>query len=156
MYVRVCVRARVDGRARTPAQARIISAHAPVDCRVGGKADIAGGVSKPFRPCREFSTAWFLVAVGGRSCLSLSLSRARRPGRLRITSGCRRAAEIIPSGQPTRVLFDGKLVYRAREAAEPWLSLGAVAQSDRASGIRCGEKESVLTLATVGPPARTG
>lgn len=37
---------------------------APRDCRVGGKADIAGGVSKPFRrPCREFSTAWFLVAV---------------------------------------------------------------------------------------------
>lgn len=35
------------------------------DCRVGGKADIAGGVSKPFRrPCREFSTAWFSVAVG--------------------------------------------------------------------------------------------
>jgi len=38
---------------------------APRDCRVGGKADIAGGVSKPFRrPCREFSTAWFSVAVG--------------------------------------------------------------------------------------------
>lgn len=38
---------------------------APRDCRVGGKADIAGGVSKPFRrPCREFSTAWLLVAVG--------------------------------------------------------------------------------------------
>lgn len=51
--------------------------------RLGGKADIAGGVSKPFRrPCREFSTAWFLVAVGrGRERDGYESLRSRRENR---------------------------------------------------------------------------
>lgn len=135
------VRARVDGRARTPAQTWIISAHAPVDCRVGGKADIAGGVSKPFRPCREFSTAWFLVAVGGRSCTpAAARCGTTNPGGLRIARaarfgarGCGRVAEISSLREARdrpRVLFHGKLVYRARARG---VELGLSCLSERKS-----------------------
>jgi len=63
--------------------------------RLGGKADIAGGVSKPFRrPCREFSTAWFLVAVGrGRGRDGYESLRSRRENR---PSGRRFLTEIPP------------------------------------------------------------
>lgn len=108
---RVCVRVyvyfRVYGRAYAGTSVDYIGTCAPRDCRVGGKADIAGGVSKPFRrPCREFSTAWFSVAVG-RSVhqsprVRLIVARARRIARACVLRS-RRGNQ--PSGRQVFLFF---------------------------------------------------
>lgn len=87
--------------------------------RLGGKADIAGGVSKPFRrPCREFSTAWFLVAVGrGRERDDHESLRSLRENR--------------PSGRQRRFLTDSPCHTFARAGAPSVISRCFVFRSVR-------------------------